>query len=101
MHRPSNRLRRFLSAGPIPPSSFALSDFYREEFIKHHKCLQRQREYFSASVISDVECALMRIIAQVDTLSASANADEVMARLLREFDVVTGLSTWSDSYKVH
>ena len=95
-------MRRFLTAaGPLPPSSFVLSDFYREEFLKHHRCLQRQREYFSESAITDVECALMRIIAQMDTLSATEDADEVVARLLREFDVVTGLSTWSDPLKVH
>jgi hypothetical protein len=102
MHRPRNRMRRLLTAeSPVPLASFDLSDFYREEFVKHHRCLQRQREYFSESAIVDVECALMRIIAQMDKLSAADDADEVVARLLREFDVVTGLSTWSDSHKVH
>jgi hypothetical protein len=96
-------MRRFLTAaGPLPFASFDLSDFYREEFIKHHRCLQAQREYFSESAITDVECALMRIIAQMDKLSATDNADEVVAQLLREFDVVTRLSsTWSDPHQVH
>ena len=43
----------------------------------------------------------MRVIAQVDTLSTKADADQVVARLLREFDVVTRLSAWSDPHKAH
>jgi hypothetical protein len=95
-------MRRFLTAaGPAPPTPAALSDFYREEFIKHHRCLQRQREYYSGPAITSVESALVRVIAQMDTLSASDDADQVVERLLREFDVVTGLSAWSDPLKVH
>lgn len=95
-------MRRSLQAASlVPPTSAALSEFYREEFIKHHRCLQRQREYFSAPVVERVECALLRIIAQMDRLSAADDADVVVERLLREFDVVTGLSAWSDPHQVH
>lgn len=93
---------RFLTAaGPVPPSSAALTEFYREEFVKHHRCLQRQREYFSERAITSVEGALMRIIAQMDQLSATDGAEETMAHLLRQFDVVTGLSASDDRLKVH
>jgi hypothetical protein len=85
----------------VPPSVSALSEFYREEFLKHHRCLQEQREYYSAQAINSAEAALLKIIAEVDRLSAEANADQVVAQLLREFDVVTGLSGWSDPCKVH
>lgn len=85
----------------LPPTVSALSDFYREEFIKHHKCLQAQREYYSAQAISTAETALLKIISEVDRLSEDANAEQVVAKLLREFDVVTGLSGWSDPCKVH
>ncbi|MSO63079.1 MAG: hypothetical protein EXQ50_13485 [Acidobacteria bacterium] len=85
----------------VPASVSALSEFYREEFLKHHRCLQEQREYFSAQAINSAEAALLKIIAEVDRLSEEANADQVVARLLREFDVVTGLSGWSDPCKVH
>ena len=47
-----------------------------------------------------VERALQRVMADLEHLSGKADADEVMARLLREFDVV-GLSAWSDPLKVH
>jgi len=92
---------RFLTARPAPSTASPRAEFYREEFVKHHRCLQRQREYFSPKTIRDVEAALVRIIAQLDNLSAKDDADLVVARLLREFDVVTGLSAWSDPHNVH
>ena len=85
----------------VPASVSALSEFYREEFLKHHRCLQEQREYYSVQAINSAEAALLKIIAEVDRLSEEANADQVVAQLLREFDVVTGLSGWSDPHKVH
>ena len=48
-----------------------------------------------------LECALQRVMADLEHLSGQADSNEVMARLLREFDVVTGLSAWSDPLKVH
>lgn len=101
MSKARHRLPRFLTERPIPPGVSSLADFYREEFIKHHHCLQQQREYFSDQAIDRVEAALVRAIAEVDRLSEAANANQVIARLLREFDVVTGLSAWSDPLKVH
>ena len=101
MPRARNRIPRFLIDNAVPASVSALSEFYREEFLKHHRCLQEQREYYSAQAINSAEAALLKIIAEVDRLSEEANADQVVARLLREFDVVTGLSGWSDPYKVH
>jgi hypothetical protein len=95
MRTARNRLQRYL------PSVSVLTEFYREEFIKHHQCLQEQREYYSEQAIDSVETVLLRVIAEVDRLSAEANADAVVSKLLREFDVVTGLSSWSDPHKVH
>ena len=78
-----------------------LTDFYREEFLKHRRCLERQREYYSHSAITSVEAALTRIISELDHLSTSKNADEVVSNLLRKFNVVTGLSSWTDPKNVH
>jgi hypothetical protein len=89
-----NRIQRRL---PVSP----LTEFYREEFVKHHQCLQEQREFYSEQAIASVETVLLRVIAEVDRLSSNANAEAVVAKLLREFDVVTGLSNWSDPHKVH
>ena len=76
-------------------------EFYREEFIKHHRCLQEHRPYFSESAITDVETALARIVAQIDQLCAKDNANQVVSSLLKKFDVITGLSAWSDPTKTH
>jgi hypothetical protein len=78
-----------------------LADFYREEFLKHQQCLQRQRPYFSEGAITDVETALKRILGQLDSLCTKDNADEVVSTLLKQFDVVTGLSAWSDPKHTH
>jgi hypothetical protein len=99
-------MQRFLMTrqGPFPASpssSVSITEFYREEFIKHQRCLQEQREYYSSQAIERVESALVRVIAQVDTLSTKADADQVVAKLLREFDLVTRLSAWSDPHKAH
>jgi len=76
-------------------------EFYREEFIKHHRCLQRQRPYYSEGAITNVEAALTRIIEELDQLCRQDNADQVVSSLLKKFDVVTGLSAWSDPRQIH
>lgn len=79
----------------------SLSDFYREEFAKCQRCLEQQREFYSERTISDVERALTRVMSQLDRLCTTADADEVVSSLLRQFDVVAGLSAWSDPRHVH
>jgi len=101
MPRARTRIPGFLLDRAIPPSVSTLTEFYREEFIKHHKCLQAQREYFSAQAIENAENALLKIIADLDRLSEQTNAEDIVARLLKEFDVVTGLSGWSEPNKLH
>jgi len=101
MSRARNRIPRFLMDSAVSVTVSALSEFYREEFIKHHRCLQEQREYYSSQAINTAEAALLRIIGEVDRLSEAADADQVVSELLRELDVVTGLSGWSDPCKVH
>lgn len=77
------------------------SDFYREEFIRHRECLARQREYFSESAISDADRALARVLNRLDQLCSKRDADQLMGRLLRSFNAVTGLSGWSDPKQLH
>jgi hypothetical protein len=86
---------------PVPSPTSTLTEFYREEFVKHQRCLEEQREYFSPQAIHSVESALVKVISQVDALSTKADADQVVAKLLREFDLVTRLSAWSDPNKAH
>jgi hypothetical protein len=83
---------------PVFPS---VTDFYREEFVKCQRCLEQQREYYSERAIRDVERALTKVMSELDHLCTTADADEVVSQLLRQFDVVTGLSAWSDPKKVN
>ena len=78
-----------------------IAEFYREEFIKHRRCLQRQRDYYSERAITDVEAALTRVMNQLEQLSTQDNAPQVVSSLLKKFDVVTGLSAWSDPRQSH
>ena len=98
-----NRVSRFLtdSRPQGDPHFHPLSNFYREEFIKCQRCLEEQREYYSERTITDVEQALTRVMSQLDGLCIKGDADKVVSRLLRQFDVVTGLSAWSDPRHVH
>jgi len=79
----------------------AIAEFYREEFVKHHRCLQEQRDYYSEGAITDVEAALAKIISQLEKLSQQENAPQLVSNLLKQFDVVTGLSAWSDPKHSH
>jgi hypothetical protein len=98
-----NRLSRFLadSRPQCDPVLHSVSNFYREEFVKCKRCLEQQREFFSEGAISDAERALMKVMSQLDRLCTKADADQVVSRLLRQFDVVTGLAAWSDPRHTH
>ena len=98
-----NRLSRFLtdSRPPCEPVIHSVSNFYREEFVKRQQRLEAQREFYSERAIHDVEQALVKVIAQLDRLCTVENADEVVGRLLRQFDVVTGLSAWTDPRQIN
>jgi hypothetical protein len=78
-----------------------IAEFYREEFAKHHRCLQRQRPYYSESAITDVEAALAKVMSQLEQLSTQDDAPQLVSNLLKKFDVVTGLSAWSDPKQSH
>ena len=98
-----HRMSRFLTDSPPPcdPVIHALSTFYREEFIKCQRCLDQQRECYSERAIREAETALTRVMAELDRLCASDNADQVVGRLLQQFDSVTPLSVWSDPRQTH
>lgn len=78
-----------------------LTNFYREEFVKHFRCLETQREYYSEQAIREAEAALCLIISQVEQLCINKDVDEVVSRLLRKFDLVTGLSARTDPRNTH
>ena len=76
-------------------------EFYKEEFLKHYRCLQQQRPYYSETAITGVEAALTKTISELEHLSSQEDAPQLVASLLKQFDVVTGLSAWSDPKRIH
>jgi hypothetical protein len=78
-----------------------ITEFYRQEFARHHRCLQQQRPYFSESAITDVEAALSRIMGDLEQLCSQDDAGEVVSSLLKRIDIVTGLSASSDPRNAH
>ena len=87
-----------------PASALAdasLSDFYREEFLKHRRCLEAQRDCYSACALAEVEAALTQVMGRIEILCRQQNCDQVVSRLLKKFDVLTGLSAWSDPQTFH
>ena len=98
-----NRMSRFLtdSRPQCDPAFHSLSSFYREEFIRCQRCLEQQRDCYSERAIREAERALTRVMAQLDRLCASDDADKVVGRLLQQFDAVTRLSAWSDPRRIH
>lgn len=98
-----NRLSRFLtdSRPQGDPVLHSLTNFYREEFVKCQRCLDEQREYYSERAISDVEHMLRRVMSELDHLCTNGEADRVVSNLLRQFDVVAGLSAWVDPKQIN
>ena len=92
---------RFVTDSRPISAQHPITEFYREEFVKHQQCLQRQRPYYSESAITDVDAALTRIMGQLEQLCTKDDANQVVSSLLKKFDVVTGLSAWSDPKHTH
>jgi hypothetical protein len=93
-------MARFVSPDRVSSAAF-LSDFYRQEFIKHRECLAQQREYYSERAITDADTAIAKVLNELDHLCAKDDADALISELLRKFDLVTGLSGWNDPKNYH
>jgi len=93
-------MARFVSPDRVSSAAF-LSDFYRQEFIKHRECLAQQREYYSERAITDADGAIAKVLNELDHLCAKDDADALIGELLRKFDLVTGLSGWNDPKNYH
>ena len=79
----------------------APAEFYREEFLKHRECLALQRECFSERAITDADAALARVLGRLDQLCAQDDGEQLIGKLLRQFNAVTGLSGWVDPTQLH
>jgi hypothetical protein len=102
MNYARSRTARLVSPNGVSGTAVPfITDFYRQEFIRHRECLAAQREYFSEQAISEADRALARVLAQLEQLCAKDDADRVIGQLLRQFNAVTGLSAWSDPSQRH
>ena len=96
------RLSRYLTDSRLPePAIHSVQDFYREEFIKCQRCLDKQREYYSERTISDVERALTQVMSQLDQLCEQNKANQVVSHVLQQIDLVAGHSAWADPRQVN
>ena len=77
------------------------AQFFREEFLRHHRCLEQQREYYSEGAIASAEDALSKIMARLEQLCQRDDACEVVGQLLRKLDAVTKLSEWTEPRTLH
>ena len=82
-------------------ASVPVFDFFRNEFIRHRECLALQREYFSERAITDADAALARVLGQLEEICGRDGGDQLISKLLRQFNAVTGLSGWSDPRQLH
>ena len=70
-------------------------------FTKTEASLARQREYFSERAITDADAALALVLGRLEEICGRAGGDQVISKLLRQFNAVTGLSGWSDPRQLH
>ena len=80
-----------------------ISDFYREEFLRHKIRLEYQRPFVADSKFEEIETALDRIITEIDKICEVENFESLASHLLHRFDVVTNLSESKvqPAYRVH
>jgi hypothetical protein len=85
---------------PGPPCR-CLAAFFREEFAKHHRCLEQQRECFSPHAIDQAESVMARVTEQIDQLCERADVGELVGEILRQLDLVTNLSARTELRQLH
>lgn len=80
-----------------------ISDFYREEFLRHKNRLEFQRPFFAERTYEEIEGVLNRIITEMDRICEVENFEELASHLLHRIDVVTNLSSSkvNPTYRIH
>ena len=80
-----------------------ISDFDREEFLRHKSRLECQRTFFGESTYEEIEGVLNRIIAEMDRICEVENFEELASHLLQRIDIVTNLSSSKVDpiYRIH
>ena len=87
----------------LDPKRKQISDFYREEFLRHKSRLEHQRAFFAEKTSEEIESVLNRIIDEMDRICEAENFEELASHLLHRIDGVTNLSTSKINpiYRIH
>jgi hypothetical protein len=87
----------------LDPKRKYISDFYREEFVRHKTRLECQRTFFAERTYEEIEGVLNRIITDIDRICEVENFEELASHLLQRIDVVTNLSSSKvvPTYRIH
>ena len=85
------------------PKRKSISDFYRQEFLRHKTRLEYQRTFFNEGTYEEIEGVLNRIISEMDRICEVENFEELASHLLQRIDIVTNLSSSKidPSYRIH
>jgi hypothetical protein len=80
-----------------------ISEFYREEFLRHKSRLEVQRPFFAEKTYDEIESVLNKIIDEMDKICEVDNFEELASHLLHRIDVVTNLSASkvNPTYRIH
>src|SRR5215470_14715609 len=80
-----------------------ISEFYREEFLRHKGRLECQRTFFAEKTYEEIESVLNKIIDEMDKICEVENFEELASSLLQRIDVVTNLSSSKVNpiYRIH
>ena len=87
----------------LDPKRRQISDFYREEFLRHKSRLEFQRPFFAEKTYEEIESVLNRILEEMDRICEVENFEELASHLLHRIDVVTNLSgsKVNPTYRIH
>jgi len=85
------------------PKRKRITDFYREEFLRHKTRLECQRTFFSEGTYEEIEGVLDKIISEMDRICEVDNFEELASHLLHRIDIVTNLSSSKIDpiYRIH
>lgn len=77
------------------------AEFYREEIVRHLQCLQTAQDSAVPHAAAVLDQAARCLLQAVDRLAGNAQAPRLMSRILRELDVLSGLSAARGDESVH
>ena len=69
-----------------------ISDFYKQEFLKHKSRLEVQREFCSDKEFDEAVTAIDKLVSEMDTICSTDQFSELASKLLARLDAISRLS---------